>query len=404
MNDPDVKKVLKKIFLTIIILGALLFGAGGLILTFYEDELIAHVVREANKSLNTPVSVGDIEMSLWHHFPRVSFRFNNIEIKDSFPGNDSTLIKAEAIDLSFNPAQALWGDLIVDNVYMKNGVVHLRMDRQGDINYVIFKTPEDSTASREKVGLELQNISLDQVRFKYTNDYRNLNLNFFTPAMEASVINEGTRYDVEAKGEVGIDYIENAGKMYSWEVPVNVMANLHYDDSLKSIKIDPSVLTILTSDFNVSGSYSFLKSSSIDLSVNSESTNVETLLAMLQQKDALSLKDYSSKGRVYLSLDMKGEWKEKSGPGLKVSFGLEDAAVKHNPSSITIENTHLKGLFETSDFTNRASYLLHLEDVKGSLGGYPFTGHLKYKNPDILTFPLPLKVHWMLNEYWDFSL
>lgn len=376
------KNVLKKIFWTVLILCAILFTGVTLIITIYEDELIAHVVQEANKSLNTPVSVEEIDMSVWHHFPRVSFRFKNIDIKDSFANNDSTLLFAEVLDLSFNPLQAAFGDVLVDNVYMENASVHLRMNSAGEINYNIFKASTDTIQTSEKVKLELAQIDLSKVQFKYSNDYRHINLDFFTPNLAASLVNQGSEYYVLADGDMDINFIETGGKKYTWDFPVNLTTELTYNDSLKDVQIAPSIVRIMNSEFDVSGSYSFLENSSIDLSVASKATNVETLLALLQSDEAKKLSDYSSNGDVYLKLAMAGSWKDKSGPGIDISFGLKNADITHNPSGIAINNTFLTGTFLTSDILNPPGFVLQLEDVKGSLGGQAFSGNLLYKNPD----------------------
>ncbi len=375
-------RVVRKIFFSLLILLGVLLVSGLVVTRFFKDRLIQHLVTEINKSLNTPVNVEKIDMSLFHHFPRVSFRFHDIDIRDSFPGNDSSLVRAEVLDMSFNPLDAAFGDMVVDRIYLKNATIMLRMDKAGEINYRIFKTPVDSTAQKKQVRINLAGIHLNDVTFRYDNAYRSMFLDFKTTDLDASVIALGKQYDITADGEVYTKNVTTGGKSYSWNFPVQVQTSLAYNDSLKHVSIEPSTLSLFGSDFDVAGEYVFLESSGIDLTASSESTNIQTLLALMQTGDAAKLADYSSTGEVFLTLALKGEWKDNKGPALQVDFGLKNADILHEPSGIRVRGAHLAGAFTSSDIAQNSTYLLSLRDIRGQLGEHAFSGNLKYKNPD----------------------
>ncbi len=373
-------RVVRKIIFSLLILFGVLLVSGVVVTHFYKDELIAQVVTEINKSLNTPVHVSKIDMSVWHHFPRVSFRFHDIDIRDSYPGNDSSLVRAGILDLSFNPLQAAFGDLVVDKVYLKDARVALRMNTKGEINYRIFKEEQDSSRQAQPVKIRLAAVQLDQVQFIYENAYRNINLDLFTPGMDASVVAEGVAYDILADGEVEVNNIETGGKSYHWDFPVSVQSSLAYNDSLKDVEIRPSTLSMLESDFEVSGRYQFLDKSAVSLKASSEATNVQTLLALLRTGDRFD--KYTSTGDVYLTLNLEGEWKENSAPALEVAFGLRDADILHKPSGIRLQGAFLTGIFAASDIGKSGTYLLNLQNIRGYLDNDTFEGNLSWKNPE----------------------
>jgi len=59
------KKILFYFFLSLVVL-VITFGVS---VYFFKDKIIQQFIREANKSLGTPVQIGRIEVSAWQDFP-----------------------------------------------------------------------------------------------------------------------------------------------------------------------------------------------------------------------------------------------------------------------------------------------------------------------------------------------
>ena len=54
-------------------------------LFLFKDRIIQQFVREANKSLGTPITIGKIDASVFQDFPKISIVFTDVYVEES-PG------------------------------------------------------------------------------------------------------------------------------------------------------------------------------------------------------------------------------------------------------------------------------------------------------------------------------
>ncbi|MDA7794782.1 hypothetical protein N8962_03655, partial [Flavobacteriales bacterium] len=93
-------RIVKRIFLTLVILGILGLGASASLIYFKQDSLEQIVIEEINKQLKSEISVDDISFSAIKNFPYVSIEFDNLTMLDAF--EEDTLCKINEINVKFN--------------------------------------------------------------------------------------------------------------------------------------------------------------------------------------------------------------------------------------------------------------------------------------------------------------
>ena len=71
----------------------------------FKDRIIDAFIKEANKSLSTPIKIGKIEISAWNDFPNLAIVFTDVYVEDSHPG-DHPLLTAKTISFYLNPIEA----------------------------------------------------------------------------------------------------------------------------------------------------------------------------------------------------------------------------------------------------------------------------------------------------------
>src|SRR5882672_7158964 len=104
----------------------------------FKDRIIQEFVREANKSLNTPVRIGKIDISAWSDFPNLGIEFTDVYVEDSHPG-EYPLLTAKSISFYLNPVEAWNGDYSIRGLQIVDSETNLKIDAQGNTNYTIFK-------------------------------------------------------------------------------------------------------------------------------------------------------------------------------------------------------------------------------------------------------------------------
>ena len=145
-----------------------IFALAVLLTSFYSAEIKQMIIGELNKSLVSPVQVGDVSFSILRHFPYASVELRQVKAMDApAEGQKAKLLEADRIAFLFNIAGLFRHDVTVKKVVMKEGRLHVRIDKNGNDNYHIWKSSSDTAAS----VIDLQKIVLESVSITYSDVY-----------------------------------------------------------------------------------------------------------------------------------------------------------------------------------------------------------------------------------------
>jgi len=135
-----------KIFRKILFYLALAIGVLVLSVTIsvflFKDRIINQFIREANKQLSTPVTVGKMDVSVWKNFPKLSIVMTDVSIEDSHPGT-YPLLTARELAFEMNLVDAWNGNYIVEGLQITDSETNLKVNLKGENNYTITRPPED---------------------------------------------------------------------------------------------------------------------------------------------------------------------------------------------------------------------------------------------------------------------
>ncbi len=375
--------------------------SASVIATFlYRDRLINHFIREANKSLNTPIHVEKISVSALTNFPQVALSFKGVVVEESFPGSSYPLLEAARIDFTFNPFRLIEGSYIIEEVHLKDASCHMKMNEKGEVNYRIVKRTEGKGPAT--VTFDLSSIHLNNVNFNYSSDRREVYLEVSANKTQCRLnVNEDV-YDIRASGDFVFNKLFVQQKTWVSDKAIELEAKVVYNDPEKDIDFNSSKFRISDSDFAVYGNYRFSDTPLIDLNVEGQNTDIQTILSLLPNEAGERFEKYRSKGDVYFDLAMKGEVGRKGSPALDINFGLIDCDLIYPDNDVSLSQTRADGRFHTSRLSDPATYELTLKDVSGSLEGQHFGGKLFYKNFDDPFIKLDFEGDLNINSVFKF--
>ena len=121
------------------IIGLMLLISG--FLYFFKDEICGYAVSEVNKHLKAKVSVSDVDLTFWGSFPSLSVDFNHVFIQDAYVHANvkDTLLYSDRIRMKFNPMDIWEENYKVHSIEISPGALHLKINRNGEVNYDILK-------------------------------------------------------------------------------------------------------------------------------------------------------------------------------------------------------------------------------------------------------------------------
>lgn len=366
----------------------------------YKDQLIDHFIREANKSLDTPIHVEKISVSAFDNFPQITLLFEGVVIEESYPDSSYPLLETEKLGFTFNVWDLIEGKYLVEEVHVTDAKCHLKLDESGRINYSIFKSKD--AKGHEKVAFDLSKVLLENVEFKYSSEIKSIRLEIHAKDAEASLVARDDLYAIDTKGNFYIHAITVANRVWATQKELDLNAQIAYHDSLKSVTYFSEDFNLAKAKFLVSGSYDFLDKQKIDLNVSGKNTNIQTLLTLLSAKDQSRFEKYRSTGKVYFDLSFNGEISAKRSPALTIDFGLKNCKLVYPENNVAITEASAVGNFTSTDLSKPSTYQLKLRETQGRLEKRPFQANLDYTNFDNPYLKLDLEGDFDINSVFNF--
>jgi hypothetical protein len=371
------------------VLSYLLLTAAVLLVSFiiatflFKDQVIRRFIQQANQKLNTPVTIGKMDVSVFERFPKLSIVFHEVNVEDSHEGQ-YPLLTASKISFQLNPIEVFRGTYNVLGLTVTNGEAHLKVNAKGENNYTILK----KSSSQESVAFNLQNVSLINCRMRFLDLQQNDDMVFYTSRLNASISSIREHYEISASGTLATEriLIENLSLLEKKEFTVT--ANLLYDDPEKKLTIQPSELLLGKSKFTLQGSYQWKDTNSINLSAAGKNTTLQTLLSLLPEETAGRFLLYQSTGDAYFNAQLHGQISHTKSPSLRIDFGLKNTRITHPEYAASLVETSLEGVLNIAALHRPNTATLSLKNINGKLQGKAFRSDLEIRNfsdPD-LTF------------------
>ncbi|HMF72037.1 MAG TPA: AsmA family protein, partial [Flavitalea sp.] len=379
-------KLLRRVlFYTTLTVGVLLIALTASVF-LYKDRIINQFIREANKQLNTPITIKRMDVSVFQQFPQLSIVFHDVYIEDSHPGR-YPLLTAKKISFQLNPIEVWRGTYTVKGMEIHDSETHLKIDKEGVNNYTIIKKQIGKGSAQSTIGFAISDVSIHNATVHYL-DLRILQDFIFTSeGLVASIRSEKDIYDINAQGELTTEKMIIGNNNYLPGKSFKVESRLIYDDDKKHLTIHPSDIALKTSSFSVSGTYGWKNANIINLITTGKNTDIQTLLSLLPESKGKKFDQYRSKGNVYFETRLKGEISSSASPSISVDFGFNDATLFHPDYKTRIENATLTGSFATPSVNSLEGASLSLKDITGKLNNENFQANFilhNFTDPEII--------------------
>ncbi|MES2628576.1 MAG: AsmA-like C-terminal region-containing protein [Bacteroidota bacterium] len=373
---------LKKILL--VFLGVLIFLAGSIFIIgkYYNNEVKQFVFQRVNERLNTPVSVGDMELTLFADFPQASLRFSNVVISDKLSKNQrDTLLYADELFLSFNFWDIWNKEYKITRVRVNGGMFHLAYDKKGRSNLDIWKSDSTSTA-RTDFRIDLNSVDITNLFFRFTQPANGQSMRCFVRHADLSGNFSSQSYSLEtvlnarmyAYSINGVNYLDN--KDISLETTLNI------DNDRQELAFSEVKLGINAINLALNGTVNYSKNASVDLDISGREISIIELLASMPDFGREKLKDYETEGFLTISSHLSGKLGNGRLPTYSADFTITDGSVLETSNSIKLSDLNLKGHYSTG-FTGTDDSL-NFKDLSGkfSSGSFGLQGFIKnFTNP-----------------------
>jgi hypothetical protein len=131
-----------------------------------KDSLLAKARATVNARINGTLDIGQIDISLFSHFPAVTIRLTNISLRDSaWPRHRHDLVKAARLDIGCAPLRSLFkGRLELNKLSLEHGTIYFFTDSTGYSNTYLFK-PRPGAREEKSAGGSPREIELTDIHW-----------------------------------------------------------------------------------------------------------------------------------------------------------------------------------------------------------------------------------------------
>ena len=356
----------------------MLLSLAGTLSYVYQDRIIALFIDAANEKVRTPIQVEKINFSLLEKFPHITVSLYNVNIQEGIEGSEASLGKAKSIAFAFNVFGFFRGDYVIDQVYLEEAEVFLKVLPSGEVNYSIFE--KDTAAANKSLSFKLERIRLDNVLFTYEDMKRDQEYVLFANKATAKLASQDNIYDIAVEGDMESRQIRVNEDRYFRDKNLRVKALLNYHLGNDSLNIQPSTIFVHDSEFAVQGVYHGADQHYIQLDTEGKDTDIQTILSLMPENIYNKFKVYRSEGNVYFNAHLEGRITDTSSPKLRIAFGCQRTSFYHPDIKRKIQDVTLEGTFEAEKANDLSTAALNLRNVTGTFEKRPFKGNLYIQN------------------------
>ncbi len=378
-------KIIKKISIIIGIIITIFVVIGLVFSTLYEDKVKAYIIQQINNSVATEIDVKEVKFSVFKQFPYASLEFQKVTAKEVINTNKKgTLFSAQSVFLQFNIIDILNENYIIKTVMVEDGIVNVKIDKNGDDNYHFWK---ESGSSDNQLSIELEKLSLKGVTFYLLNEYKNIDMSIEAIGLSLSGNFSKDEFTMDTQANLMIHQINENDLSVIKNKSVVINTSLAVNQTTKIYQINQGEIDIEQLKFNLTGNI-VNKDVGINLNLESEGKDIaiKDLFSLLPIQQRESLATYNTDGKITYTSTITGEYSIKKTPELNANFKLKQGTFTEKSSEQAFTNIFMNGTFTNGSGSSANTSELKIDSVNANFGAGKISGSClisNFNNPQI---------------------
>lgn len=218
------------------------------------------MTQEIGKKLNGNVTIGDIELSFFRTFPKISVLLHKVSITDTmFAQHHHPFFQGEEIYAELSIMGLIKKEPAVNGLKIERAAIYLFTDTSGYTNTYLFKSKKDSSSGGESTNRknELKSIILTDVRITFDDKKKKELHDIIINNLNIKLDDEDIETVFSAKANMLVHSLAFNLPMGSFIKEKKFEGNFdfRYDKKLKQLQFDSIDIKIADHPFNVSGRF-----------------------------------------------------------------------------------------------------------------------------------------------------
>ncbi|MCB9290452.1 MAG: hypothetical protein H6560_24290 [Lewinellaceae bacterium] len=384
-------KIVKRLFLALLILIILLAGSAFALPYLFKDKLTALAKEEINKNVQAKVDFNGVGLSLIRSFPNFSLALEDYSVTgiNEFEGIPLATGKSIGFTLDLMSVISSTRPVEVKSVTLEEPNIHVVILKDGRANYDIA-LPAEETTTDTTAETDYSNVLIQLQEYSISNGsliYDDRSLDVYADARNINHRGSGDLtidvYDLDTYTEVGSLSVEQSGITYLKNAQATLSAIFNIEQSISKYNLKDNELAIndlrLTADGFVQ-----LVDDDIDMELvfKSPQNDFKSLLSMVPNAYIEGYEDVKADGKFTLSGEVKGTYNgdREEYPGFRIESSITGGNVQYPglPLGIRNINSQVEVNSPGSDFDDLT---VDVPRFSFTLGQNPFKGSFALRTP-----------------------
>jgi len=371
------KKVMKWLAYFLIGMSAIML-IGALLLYSYKQEILTSINSNLKERVNGDVNIGDIHITILHHFPNVSIALENIYVHGpQYDKYKQPFLRAEWVDVNVDLFKLLQKEISIKSVYIENGEFFAFRAYDGYTNLRVFKKKRvPSNPTRENIDLpNLDQLNLINIKITYVDSLKKKTFAVNLERTSNSIKAKDSSTVINISGRMTFDKLMLNSAKGSFLKDKSVIANLNLelDPSQQNILVQPSILKFDKSLVRLSGLFTLGQPGEYQLDISSDELDYKEGLSILNDSLTKKLDKYDVEKPLKIDVTLKGVLAPGVKPSVDLTFAFSNSKV--TTSKLTMDDMTISGSFINHvDHTlpnDAQNSQLHLASLKGIVNNLP---------------------------------
>ncbi len=386
-------KILRYLFWILISIFVLEVGLS-IFVHFKKDYLKEQIIEWYDKNRSGELSLGEVSVSVFKHFPRISVVFNDVKIQDSVASRRTLqALSAQELSVGLSIGKLIRGHLALDRFTLKHGQMYVYKDStEVDNSYLFYlnntktlKTTEEPKEPKKKVTVENGKIQIIDFQLLIEDMQKNkrfdLTFNRVTSFFKdfEDYMQFNAKIDITAN-EVGFN-LKNGSFFTGARLRGSFFPRLHKEEQM--LTIDHFVMQINEQSFHVQSKFD-LAENTFFFEIENEAAIWAETVPLLSNNITRILNKFALSQPVNAHGIIQGDFAYKSIPLVDINFHTDNNHLVIN-DSLTMDEVFASGRFVNKYYwenvksnEDKVNFKLYLDEFDGIYSDIPFSINNSY--------------------------
>ncbi len=380
---------MKKLFIVLISLFILTLGALFALPYLFKDRILNAVKKDLNRNLNAKVDFLDADISIFKHFPDLYFTLEKFSITETGENKDIPLALIDEFGLTIDVVKLLQGEKKIKSVHLQNPEFVISVDENGNANYDIFKSEEETATEDEEsdLQLEIQTITVKNLRMRYEDRSMPMQLYIGGLNHKGNVKIDGDTYLLTGTSDADTLHFAFDGVTYLKNVKARIENEIALKDAFSRYEINKIKALINDLPLGLKGFVQLNKENiEMDIHFASEKNSLAGFMSLIPQAYMPELPQMDINGTAQLTGQIKGVQDDNNYPGYNIDFRIENGRIKGKDLPESIDRINLLASVKFDGGSNLDLMRIEIPRIAFSVADNPAEAYLYINHP--VTDPL----------------